>query len=68
MADFFSYIESIIPVSAELKQALDQCIIIKELSKGEIVLRAKEKCQFIYFIETSLLRGYYFNEDKEVTH
>ncbi|HYC27273.1 MAG TPA: Crp/Fnr family transcriptional regulator [Chitinophagaceae bacterium] len=68
MSAFYTYIKTLIPVTPQLEAALESSISRQTLSKNEILLNAREKCPFLYFITSGLLRGYYFNEDKEVTH
>lgn len=65
---FLTYISSIITVSDDLKEALYQLTKTKEIKKGELLVREGERCTDIYFIERGLLRGYYYQEDKEITH
>jgi CRP/FNR family transcriptional regulator, anaerobic regulatory protein len=62
------HILSIIPVSKELENSIKQAAKRKTIAKGEIIINAGERCNHIYFIEKGLLRGFYFNEDKEITN
>lgn len=66
--NFFSYLESLIPVSGPLKKELKAVCRKKTIPKGESVITIGERCTDIYFIEQGLVRGFYFNEDKEITH
>ncbi len=68
MQAFFDYIQARIPISAKLKAAIESSATPVQIAKNEIILRAGEKCPCIYFIAKGLVRGYYFLEDKEITH
>ncbi len=63
-----AHLSSIISVSDALKQELTRVAIKKEITKGDIIVNCYERCDSIYFIEKGLVRGYYFNEDKEITN
>jgi CRP-like cAMP-binding protein len=65
---FLNYIQSIIPVSENLKEAFHNITLYKTVKKGQLVIRAGEYCHDIYFVESGLLRGYYFLEEREVTN
>lgn len=68
MITLLSYLESIIDVSDELKEELNRIARRKTVRKGQYIIRSGERCNDIYFIESGLLRGFYFNEDKEITN
>lgn len=61
------YLKSVIPVSVELNSALESVCRKKTIGKGEIILHEGKMSSTLLFVETGLLRGYYFLEDKEVT-
>jgi CRP-like cAMP-binding protein len=63
-----AHLSSIISVSDALKQELSRVGIKKEIAKGEVIVNCYERCDSIFFIEKGLVRGYYFNEDKEITN
>jgi CRP-like cAMP-binding protein len=65
---FLTYLESIITVSAPLKKELLSLAVQKEYAKGELVLNAGERCTDLYFINKGLLRGFYFDDAKEITN
>ncbi len=66
--NFLAYLESIIPISSDLHQHLSSICKKTNIKKGETVLNLKERCSDLYYIEKGLLRGYYFNEEKEITN
>ena len=41
---------------------------IKSYKKGEEVLSFNENCNYLYFVNRGILRGYYFIESKEITN
>ena len=63
-----AHLSSIISISKELEQELNRVTIKKQFAKGEAIINCYERCDNIYFIEKGLVRGYYFNEDKEITN
>jgi CRP-like cAMP-binding protein len=65
---FPEYIASIIPVSEELQEAFYKNTVYKTVEEGDILVRAGEYCNDIYFVESGLLRGYYYQDDKEITN
>ncbi|MCZ2101477.1 MAG: Crp/Fnr family transcriptional regulator [Chitinophagales bacterium] len=40
----------------------------KSFAKGEIILPPDNKSSYIYFIESGLVKMFYFKEDKSITH
>ena len=63
---FYSYLDSVINVSSDLKTELAKIAKRKIIEKGETLIQIGERCNDIYFIENGLLRGYYFLEEKEI--
>src|SRR6202008_5129835 len=63
-----AHLSSIISVSKELESEINS--ISKKISfpKGQIILNSSERSDNLYFIEKGLLRGYYFNDGKEITN
>lgn len=62
------HIASILPLSKDLEQAIKKVSKTVELDKGRNILEKDERCSHLYFTESGLLRGYYFDESKEITH
>jgi CRP/FNR family transcriptional regulator, anaerobic regulatory protein len=60
-------IETIYPVSNELREDLIKSISIEQHRKKTLLLREGEVFKKMYFIEKGLARAYYFDEGKEVT-
>ncbi len=65
---FISYLSSLISISKELELELNSISKPITVSKNEILLNFNERCDKMYFIQKGLLRGYYFEEDKEITN
>ena len=61
------YLNEIIPLSAGLKAFLSANIKSKVFAKGEIVCRKGEVCTHLFVIKKGLVRGFYEEEDSEVT-
>ena len=62
------HLESVIKVSDDLKEAFDNLTRHRSIKKGQLIIRNGDRCPDLYFIESGLLRGYYFNEEKEITN
>lgn len=67
MITLLRYLRSIHPLSEALRDHLEDIVKEKELSRKEYLLRAGQICSNIYFIESGLLRSYYFKGGKEVS-
>ncbi|MDX2174033.1 MAG: Crp/Fnr family transcriptional regulator [Bacteroidota bacterium] len=63
-----SHLSSIISISKELEAEIK--FISKKISflKGQIILNINQRSDSLYFIEKGLVRGYYFNNGKEITN
>jgi CRP-like cAMP-binding protein len=62
------HLSSIISISKELEKELNKITIKKTFAKGEVIISCYERCDCIYFIDKGLVRGYYYDDGKEVTH
>jgi CRP-like cAMP-binding protein len=51
----------------ELQQAIDSKLIHRTIKKNEVILKAGEVSETIYFIEKGLLRAYYLINGKDVS-
>lgn len=65
---FESYLESIIPISSDLFLHLNSITKKTSVKKGSQLLAIKERCNDLFYIENGLVRGFYFNEEKEITN
>jgi CRP-like cAMP-binding protein len=65
---FIQHLNNIIPISKELEAELSS--VSKEISvaKNTILVSERERCRNLYFIQKGLVRGYYYDESKEITH
>ncbi len=65
---FLSHLSSIISISKSLESELD--IITKQVNfqKNQSVKEIGNRCNDLYFVEKGLLRGYYFDNGKEITN
>ena len=66
--NLLSYISSIISVSPKLEAEINSASKTVKAAKGKTLLNIDERCNHLYFIESGLMRGYYFDEDKEITN
>ena len=67
MESLLQYINSIYPLSEEIKEALSQSLKRKTFSRKEFILKEGQICKNIYFIEKGLLRCFYIKGAKEVS-
>jgi CRP-like cAMP-binding protein len=63
-----SHLSSVISISKELEQEITAISKTIRVSKGEQLIGIGERCNSLYFINTGMLRGYYFLDGKEVTN
>lgn len=54
------------PLSDTLKEHLSKVIKEKKLARGEHLLLKGQKCEFMSFVETGLLRCYSVKDDKQI--
>lgn len=63
-----SHISSILPLSKSLEQQIKSVSKNITIAKGKNILNKGERCGHLYFVEEGLVRGYYYEEEKEITH
>ncbi|HYF33128.1 MAG TPA: Crp/Fnr family transcriptional regulator [Chitinophagaceae bacterium] len=63
---FFTYLETIRPLSAELKERLTNDLEIIEVPKKQLLLRDGERADYLYVVLKGMLRSYYIREDVEI--
>ena len=61
-------LSSILTVTDLLKEEIQRISIKKHIKRGDHIIDITERCDKLYFIDSGLVRGYYFNEDKEITN
>jgi CRP/FNR family transcriptional regulator, anaerobic regulatory protein len=67
MLDFlFRNLNDIYPLSDALKQDLEGYFEIVEAPKGYHLLRAGQRCEFVFVVITGLVRMYYIKDGEEV--
>jgi CRP-like cAMP-binding protein len=62
------HLSSIISISEQLNKALTEIAIKKTFTKGGLIINYQERCDRIYFINKGLVRGFYYDDGKEITH
>jgi hypothetical protein len=67
MDSLFKLLMSIYPLSEELINYLRANLEIKELKKGDFLLKKGRICTHIYFIESGYLRCFYKKNGAEAT-
>jgi CRP/FNR family transcriptional regulator, anaerobic regulatory protein len=63
----FKFLESIAPISDELKEHLTLTTRMKCFRKKEFLLKAGRVCEHVFFIETGLVRCFYPTEQKDIS-
>jgi CRP-like cAMP-binding protein len=64
----FQYIETLHPLSPEIRGVLSDGFELVTLSKNEYLVREGKTCRHLYFLQQGALRGYYTLDGKEITH
>jgi CRP-like cAMP-binding protein len=65
--NFINSIKSFITISdADLKEIASYCSVVK-LGKNEFLVEEGQVCQYIYFINSGVVRHYYITDHNEVT-
>jgi CRP-like cAMP-binding protein len=64
---FLAYLSSMLSVSAELESELNAVCSPLSVPKGSLLLEAGQRCNDLFFIEKGLVRGYYFDDGKEIS-
>ncbi len=67
MRDLFDTISSYIPLSKDLRAALQERMDTHSLKKGSLVHHADQLCKKSYFISSGILRLYFLKDGKEVS-
>lgn len=63
----FKFLESIAPISDELKRHLTLTVKSKTFRRKEFLLKAGRVCEYVFFIETGLVRCFYPTESKDIS-
>jgi CRP/FNR family transcriptional regulator, anaerobic regulatory protein len=65
---FLDHLARIIPISKELEKGILAVTKHTSVPKDSILVKNGERCRNLYFIEKGLIRGFYYDEGKEITH
>ena len=63
----FKFLESIAPISDELKQHLTLTVKTKTFHRKEFLLKAGRICEHIFFIERGLIRCFYPTKEENIS-
>jgi|SRR6056297_1362988 len=61
------YISKYVEITKELETILSELDLLKEFTKGTVLLKEGELCNECYFIIKGMIRSYYINEVEEIT-
>jgi CRP-like cAMP-binding protein len=64
--DLFDFLNSISPLSEELKTQLSFYLKLQQFEKKTFLLKEGQTCNYIYFIQQGLVRSYYTKDGNEI--
>ena len=67
LTPFLDRLESIHPLSEELRSQLEKHTIIKEVRRGDILLRDGECSQHVTLVLKGMIRSYYIKDDEDIS-
>lgn len=62
------HLAGIIPISGGLENGIHSIAKRVSIPRNEILVKNGERCRNLYFIEKGLIRGFYYDAGKEITH
>lgn len=65
MTDFISIFNRLAELTTSAKDDLQSCLQNKSINKGDYLLKRREVCKKLYFIEEGLMKTFFSNEEKE---
>jgi CRP-like cAMP-binding protein len=68
MEELFKLLNSICPVTEDLREHIEKILKTRKLKEGDHLLKAGQICKNIFFIEKGLLRCYYLIDDAEINN
>lgn len=67
MQKLINYIKGYIDLSKQLEEDLGIYFKIANYAKGDIILEAGRKCQYLYFLNKGTIRTFYYQDSRDVT-
>ena len=67
MDTLVKYIERFVHLDEEVIEALNSLAVIKKYSKNDFIVRSGQRCSFIWFLKSGMVRKYHIHEEKEIT-
>ncbi|MEL6561639.1 MAG: Crp/Fnr family transcriptional regulator [Bacteroidota bacterium] len=68
MNPFIAYLKQYYHISVEAQQALEEEISFQQFEKDEFLHKEGMVCRKLYFIEQGSVRGFHYNDGREVTN
>jgi CRP-like cAMP-binding protein len=63
-----AYYHRLVPKLSEPEwEALEQCLVVKQIKKGEFLVKAGQVCNYVSFINSGLVRLYYTVDGKDIS-
>ncbi len=66
LKQLFIFLDSIRPMSIELKEELTKELEIIEVPKRTVLLKEGQRCDYVYVVLQGLMRMYYIKDDEEI--
>jgi CRP-like cAMP-binding protein len=63
-----AYYKNLVPrLSVEELDALEECLLVREIPKGDFLVRAGQVCKYVSFVNKGLVRVYYTFDGKDIS-
>jgi CRP-like cAMP-binding protein len=67
ISEYINILSSISPLGPESREEISEHISVKEVSRGDQLLKFGEICRHIYFVNKGFIRIFYFKNGKDIT-
>ncbi|MEO5999107.1 MAG: Crp/Fnr family transcriptional regulator [Chitinophagaceae bacterium] len=66
--DVKAYYQNLVPHITEMElAAMEKCFTVRQLQKGDFLIKAGQVCRYVYFINHGLLRIFYSFDGKDIS-
>ncbi len=65
--NIFDILNQFANISKDAKNELTDIILVREFTKGELILEQGKICKYLYFLKSGFVRGFYNQDGKEIT-
>lgn len=67
MTSFFDTVSQLTHLTPEGRDALASVLKLKEINRGEVLLKVDTVCNHVFYIESGLTRTFYYKDGRDVT-